>query len=192
MLESYLLKPHFKARIQNRDEWNGFLPRSLRNSQEERGILSSEELLASKRVLLEEGRDEGKRVIQRGEVLEKRRLGATAVDSSKSLFDAAQPIANKVLQRFIHPALLVRHEHQANHPQHGFFVCHIAQIESDTPILLPSKPRLREIFVQFVDDLLLAFRKPQSALFLRHLEDGVIEFLPKFDSPGSDLVDRLA
>jgi hypothetical protein len=58
---AHLLEPYLKTGIENRDERDWLLARSLRNSC----VLSCKKLLSRKRICLEEGLDKRKRIVQR-------------------------------------------------------------------------------------------------------------------------------
>ena len=82
--------------------------------------------------------------------------------------------------------------HEPNHPEYNFFVGHISEVLNNASVLLPSEPRLVEVLVELVDDFSAVLDEPGRALLLGHLEDTIVEFLPKLDTTSGNLVDGLA
>jgi hypothetical protein len=71
----------------------------------------------------------------------------------------------------------MRDKHEPEHPENCFLVCHFPKDFRDTAILLPSKPRLGEIFIEFPDDLVVTLHQPRNPFLLWQFEDGVIKLL---------------
>src|SRR6266540_5381067 len=152
MKVTHLLEPDFKGCVQHWYERSGLLSRSLCNCQEVCGIFGGKELLGRQRVLPEECFHKRKRVTKGREILEERWFLASAVDSSKALLDSSQPVSRQIAQRVVDPSLLMPNEHQANHSENSLLICHVAQVEGNTPILLPSEPGFSKVLVQFLNN----------------------------------------
>ena len=103
---------------------------------------------------------------------------SATIDTSESLLDTAKPITGEIPEGEIDPSVLVGHVCEANHSENGLLVCHVAKVLCSCTILLPSKPGLLEVLVEFSDDFRPTFGQPGSPLILRHGEDGIVKFFP--------------
>lgn len=95
--------------------------------------------------------------------------GAKAWFYQQNVLNVTEPISSEVAQRFVDPALFMGNEHQTNHAQDRLFVCHVRNIGHDAIPLLPSKPYILEVTIEFPDDLCAMLCKPISAFIFRKL-----------------------
>jgi hypothetical protein len=126
---------------------------TLGDRKEVSPVLGRNELGGCCGIFLEELFDERTWLIEGGERLEDRGDLSAAVDTTESLLDATKPITGEIPKGEIDPSILVRHIHEANHSKNGFLVGHVAEVLRSCVVLLPSKPGLLKVLVEFVDDL---------------------------------------
>jgi len=188
-LKTHLLEPNLEVGVENGDERNGLLARSLSDVEEEGLVLGGEKLLLCGRVDSEEEVDEEDGIVEGRERLKDGLLDSSSVDSSEPLLDSSKPVSGKVPERDVDPPRLVSDVHESNHPLGDFLVCHLSDVGDDRSVALLSEPGLVEVLVESTDDVVLLGLEPGSSLLLGHVEDGVVELSPELDSSSGDLVD---
>lgn len=189
--ERVLLEPNLKVVVEDRDERNGLLAGSLTDGKEEGLVLGSDKLSLGSRVSVEERLDSRQGLVEVGEGLEKGLLGTDAVNTSEPLFNSPQPVTDKVAERNIDPSVLLGNVHQSDHPLGNLLVGHLANVGNDSAIRLLAEPRLVEVLVKPVNDVVTLVLEPSSPLLPGLGKDGVVKLPPELDTSCGDLVDRL-
>jgi len=110
------------------------------------------------------------RVVELRVALEDRDLDVRVVDVAQALLDAAYPVAREVAQRRVDPALLVRDVHEAHQARVDLGVGHLGEV-ARRAVGLGGEPRLLEVGVEAVDDVLLVVGEPRDLLLLGERED---------------------
>lgn len=190
--ERVLLEPHLKVVVEDRDERDGLLAGSLTDGKEEGLVLGSDKLRLGSRVRVKERLDSRQGLVEVGEGLEKRLLGADTINASEPLFDTPQPVADKVSERNIDPPILLGDVHQSDHSPGNLLVSHLANVGNDSAVRLLAEPRLVKVLVKPVNDIVTLVLEPSSSLLPGLGKDGVVKLSPELDTSGGNLVDRLA
>lgn len=167
---------------------------ALSNCEEVGNVGRGQDLVLGRGVLFQELGQERLGLVELGVRLERRDLDAALVDVREALLNTSDPVTDKVAERNVDPALLLRYEHEPDEASVDFGVGQVGEVarrsigpggelkemtkkSAQRGGLCAGRrgethPGLLEVGVEAVDHVLLLGGEPSGLLLTRESKDG--------------------